>query len=101
MAMRLQLTAGLDVLEDWAAGATQAERNVVYEALFAIGDGSAFVVYDVFGDAEDLNNFIVVVKSHLVLKIVVHRASTSFEIRYVGALQDGSPASVIAEADEG
>ena len=44
MAMRLQLTAGVELLEDWAESATQAERNVVYEALFAVGDGSAFLV---------------------------------------------------------
>ncbi|MDS0136214.1 MULTISPECIES: DUF6235 family protein [unclassified Amycolatopsis] len=89
MAMRLQLTAGVQVLEDWAESATQAERNVVYEALFAVGDGSAFLIYDIFGDPHDPGNFMIMVKPGLVLKIMVQRAESAFEIRYVGRLQDG------------
>jgi len=95
MALRLQLTAGLDILEGWADAATQAERNVVYEALFAVCDGSAFLVYDIFGDSADPGNFIVVVKTGLVLKVMVQRADSTFEIRYVGALEsdvDAAPA---------
>ena len=81
MAMRLQLTAGVQVLEDWAESATQAERNVVYEALFAVGDGSAFLVYDIFGDPHDPGNFMIMVQPGLVLKIMVQRAESAFEIR--------------------
>lgn len=88
MTMRLQLTAGLNVLDDWAETATQMERNHVYEALFAIGDGSAFLVYDIFGDPRDSGNFVILVKSRLVLKVMVHPAEHAFEIRYVGALED-------------
>ncbi|NBH02742.1 MULTISPECIES: DUF6235 family protein [Amycolatopsis] len=88
MAVRLQLTAGFEILEEWAESATQAQRNALYEALFAVGDGSAFLVYDIFGDAENPRNFVVVVKANLVLKIMVQRAESSFEIRYVGALED-------------
>jgi hypothetical protein len=88
MAMRLQLTAGLEVLESWAETASQAERNVVYEALFAVGDGSAFLVYDIFGDPRDPGNFLVMVKSGLVMKVMVQRADSAFEIRYVGAVED-------------
>jgi hypothetical protein len=89
MAMRLHLTAGVQVLEDWAESATQAERNVVYEALFAVGDGSAFLVYDIFGDPHDPGNFMIMVQPGLVLKIIVQRAESAFEIRYVGSRQDG------------
>ena len=87
MAMRLQLTAGVELLEEWAEKATQPERNVVYEALFAVGDGSAFLVYDIFGDPRDPGNFIIMVKPGLVLKIMVRPAESAFEIRYVGRLQ--------------
>jgi hypothetical protein len=89
MAMRLQLVDGLELLEEWAESATQAERNVIYEALFAIGDGSAFLIYDIFGDPGDRSNLIVAVKPELVLKVLVRRADSSFEIRHVGAPDDG------------
>lgn len=88
MAVRLQLTAGAEILDEWAETATQAQRNALYEALFAVGDGSAFLVYDIFGDPKNPRNFVVVVKTGLVLKIMVQRAESSFEIRYVGALED-------------
>ncbi|VVJ20396.1 Uncharacterised protein [Amycolatopsis camponoti] len=88
MAMRLQLTAGLEVLESWAETASQAARNVVYEALFAVGDGSAFLVYDIFGDPRDPGNFLIMVKPGLVMKVMVQRAESAFEIRYVGAVED-------------
>ncbi|MEA5366948.1 DUF6235 family protein [Amycolatopsis sp., V23-08] len=89
MAMRLQLVEGLELLEEWAESASQAERNVVYEALFAIGDGSAFLIYDIFGDPRDRSNLIVSVRPQLVLKVLVRRADSSFEIRHVGAPDDG------------
>ncbi|WET76183.1 DUF6235 family protein [Amycolatopsis sp. QT-25] len=85
MGVGLRLTAGLDVLEDWAVGATQAERNVVYETLFAIGDGSVSVARDVLGGPQDFSDVVVVVRRHLVLRIAIHSAGASFEIRYVGA----------------
>ncbi|MFF1611676.1 DUF6235 family protein [Amycolatopsis sp. NPDC058278] len=88
MAVRLQLTAGVEVLERWAESAPQAERNIVYEALFAVGDGSAFLVYDIFGDPSDPGNLLVMVKPGLVVKILVQRAHSAFEIRYVGTIDD-------------
>jgi len=98
MAMRLQLTAGEDLLDEWAETATQAERNHVYEALFALGDGSAFLVYDIFGDPRDPGNFIVMVKSGLVLKVMVQRAESAFEIRYVGPIEEEADAPAYPEA---
>ncbi|KDN18880.1 DUF6235 family protein [Amycolatopsis rifamycinica] len=94
MAMRLQLVAGVEVLEEWADSATQAERNVLYEALFAIGDGSVFLIYDVFGDPEDISNFIILVKADLMVKIRVQRAESAFEILYVGTLDDDASAAI-------
>lgn len=97
MAMRLQLTEGLDVLEEWAEAATQAARNAVYEALFAVGDGSAFLVYDIFGDPADPRNFLIMVKPGLVMKVMVRRAESAFDIRYVGTVEDGVDATAAAQ----
>ncbi|WP_410642179.1 DUF6235 family protein [Amycolatopsis sp. lyj-346] len=94
MAMRLQLVAGVEVLEEWADSATQAERNVLYEALFAIGDGSVFLIYDVFGDPDDISNFIILVKADLMVKINVQRAESAFEILYVGTLDDDASVAI-------
>lgn len=84
MAMRLQLVEGAEILEEWSESALQADRNMVYEALFAIGDGSAFLIYDVFGDPRDPCNLIVVVKNDLAMKIRLYRPERSFEIVSVG-----------------
>jgi hypothetical protein len=84
MAMRLQLVEGIELLDEWAESASQAQRNVMYEALFAVGDGSAFLIYDIFGDPDDRGNFVVAVKPGLVLKVLLRRADSSFTIRYVG-----------------
>ena len=93
MAMRLQLTDGFELLDEWAESASQAQRNVMYAALFAVGDGSAFLIYDIFGDPRDRGNFIVAVKPDLVLKVLLQRADSSFAIRYVGAPEDDCDAA--------
>lgn len=97
MAMRLQLTSGRQVLEEWAITAPQADRNVIYEALFAVADGSAFLIYDIFGDVRDPRQFIILVKHDLVMKVALKRSDSSFEISYIGALEHGTPAAVWAE----
>jgi hypothetical protein len=88
MAMRLQLVEGFELLEEWAESVSQAERNVMYEALFAVGDGSAFLIYDIFGDPRDRGNFVVAVRPGLVLKVLLRRRDSSFAIRYLGAPED-------------
>ncbi len=100
MAVRLQLTSGMQVLEEWAATAPQADRNVIYEALFAVADGSAFLIYDIFGDGRDPHQFIILVKHDLVIKIGLKRTDSSFEIVYVGALEHGTPAAALADDSE-
>ncbi|MET9001567.1 DUF6235 family protein [Amycolatopsis sp. Hca4] len=100
MAMHLRLAAGVELLDKWAESATQAERNVLYEALFAIGDGSVFLIYDVFGDPDDISNFMVMVKADLLVKINVQRAESSFDILYVGTLDDGAAANAAEIAAE-
>ncbi|MFE6617065.1 DUF6235 family protein [Amycolatopsis sp. NPDC057786] len=100
MAMRLQLTSGLQVLEEWAINAPQADRNVVYEALFAVADGSAFLIYDIFGDSREPHQFLFLVKHDLVMRIGIDRADSSFEIVYIGALEQDTPAAAWAEESE-
>ncbi|MEV4054539.1 DUF6235 family protein [Amycolatopsis sp. NPDC049688] len=102
MAMRLQLTDGFELLEEWAESASQAERNVMYDALFAVGDGSAFLIYDIFGDPQDRSIFIVSVKPGLVLKVLLRREDSSFAIRYLGAPDDdrGDATGTTAPAHE-
>jgi hypothetical protein len=100
MAIRLQLISGEELLDEWAATASQAARNALYEALFAIGDGSAFLIYDIFGDGGDPQTFIILVKPELVVKVRVNRAESSFEIRYVGRVEEGSPAAAAVDHDE-
>ncbi|GAA4549760.1 DUF6235 family protein [Amycolatopsis samaneae] len=97
MATRLQFTSGFDLLEEWAQAASQAERNVVYEALFSVADGSAFMIYDIFGDSENPKHFIIVVKRNLVLKFSMRRAESAFDLLYVGALQGGMIAAAREE----
>jgi len=84
MAMRLQLVEGIELLDEWAESASQAQRNIIYEALFAVGDGSAFLIYDIFGDPGDRGNFVVAVRPDLVLKVLLRRQESSFAVRYVG-----------------
>jgi hypothetical protein len=47
-----RLTAGADVLDAWSETATQAARNEVYEALFALLDGNAHRRYLLTCDGE-------------------------------------------------
>ncbi|WP_326943462.1 DUF6235 family protein [Amycolatopsis sp. NBC_00348] len=96
MAMRLQLIEGTELLDKWAESASQAQRNVMYEALFAVGDGSAFLIYDIFGDPGDRGIFVVAVRPDLVLKVLLRRADSSFAIRYVG-LPDSEAAGLGGE----
>lgn len=84
MAMRLQLVEGIELIDEWAESASQAQRNVMYEALFAVGDGSAFLIYDIFGDPVDRGNLVVSVRPDLVFKVMLRREDSSFAVRYVG-----------------
>ncbi|MFD8499441.1 MULTISPECIES: DUF6235 family protein [unclassified Amycolatopsis] len=83
MAMRLRLTEGLPVLERWAASASQADKNAMYKALFSVGDGTAFLIYDVFPEGT-AKRFIFQVKEDLRVKIGIHNKE-SFDILHIGA----------------
>jgi hypothetical protein len=87
MAAFRRLVSGLSVLDTWSGSACQADRNQIYEALFAVVDGSVFVVYDVL-DARDAAErpaqFFVRVKNGLGARIRMDDAG-GFGIVYIGA----------------
>jgi hypothetical protein len=90
MAVRLRLDSGHEVLEEWAESACQAERNIIYEALFAIADGSAFMIYDIFGNNRVPPHFVIFVKNDLVLRILLRRSESAFDLLYVGVPESGT-----------
>ncbi len=50
-------------------GADQTERNLVYEALFSIVEGSAFWVYLIVGDPDGGGDLLVHVRADLLLRV--------------------------------
>jgi hypothetical protein len=87
MAAYRRLVSGLTVLDTWSCTACQADRNMIYEALFAIVDGSVFAAYDI-ADAHDTSGkpsqFFVPVKDGLGTRIRMDQAD-GFGIDYIGA----------------
>jgi hypothetical protein len=71
------------VLDRWAETASQAKKNAVYAALFAMQDGTMFQTYRVVDDFERLNEVYVIVKDNLAMKIRIHSLD-SFEIVAIG-----------------
>jgi uncharacterized protein DUF6235 len=96
MATRLRLGSGLDVLGNWADSASQADKNVIYKALFAVVDGGVFPAYDIFGVAGTSQEFFVSVKEDLVV-LVRLLGSGFFGIGYIGALDGGTAAGRFRE----
>jgi hypothetical protein len=80
---RFRMDTGRDVLEDWAEEAGQSKKNAIYKALFAVTDGSVFRTYRIVDDFQRANEFFVIVKDDLVLKVRVH-CFDSFGIVYIG-----------------
>lgn len=84
---RRRLNMGMMCLEEWAADASQIEKNAVYEALFAVADGSVRQQHKVLDDVQRNGEFFVVVRDNLVVKIGLHPFNT-FSIIYIGSLDD-------------
>jgi len=77
-----RLISGLDVLDRWSEQATQIEKNIVHQALFAVVDRSVFTDHLVVDDVKAMD-FFVVARCELVLKIHVHDLD-SYGIIYIG-----------------
>jgi hypothetical protein len=80
---QFRLDAALDALDAWAATACDADKDALYEALFALVDGTVERDYRVIDDERRLNEFAVVVRAGLVVKIRV-TSFNSFEVVYAG-----------------
>jgi hypothetical protein len=78
------VTSGLDLLEDWSAHATQPQKNIVYEIIFAVADKTVFTRYTVVDDAEKHMEFFVLTKNDLVVKVRID-SFDSFGITYIGS----------------
>lgn len=84
---RRRLSMGMACLEKWAADASQAAKNAVYEALFAVSDGSVRQTHKVLDDVQRNGEFFVVVRDNLVVKVGVHPFNT-FSIVYIGSTEE-------------
>lgn len=84
---RRRLNVGVACLEKWTETAGQAEKNAVYEALFAVSDGSVFRTHKVLDDVQRPGEFFVLVREDLVLKIGMYPFS-NFGIIYIGTLDE-------------
>lgn len=82
-----RLNMGIGCLEEWAATANQAQKNAVYEALFAVSGGSVRQTHKVLDDVQRTNEFFVLLRDNLVVKIGIHPFNT-FSIIYIGSLDD-------------
>jgi hypothetical protein len=84
---RRRLNMGVGCLEEWAATANQAQKNAVYEALFAVSDGSVRTTHKVLDDVQRNGEFFVLLRDNLVVKIGMHPFNT-FSIIYIGSLDE-------------
>jgi hypothetical protein len=84
---RFRLNLGVARLENWAATAGEIDKNAVYEALFAVAEGTIFQTYKVLDDVHNAREFFIMVKPHLVVKICFHETD-AFGILYIGPIDD-------------
>lgn len=82
-----RLDTGVEALATWSDTAHQAQRNVLYKALFAVTDGTVFRRYPVLQDTATPCQFFVMVRETLVLKISFLDRDR-FGIVYIGPLDD-------------
>jgi hypothetical protein len=86
---RNHLRGGLDVLDGWSETAAQSARNALYRALFAIGDGSVFHLFQTSSHRARPDEVTVYLRADLVVTISQIDADF-FDIAYIGPL-DGAP----------
>jgi hypothetical protein len=77
------ITSGLDLLDDWAADATQPQKNTVYSTLFAVADKTAYTTCTVIDDPASPLEFFVLASNDLTVKIRI-QSTDSFAILYIG-----------------
>jgi Family of unknown function (DUF6235) len=77
------LTSGLEILDEWSAAATQVEKNIVHQVLFAVTEKSVFKHYYVVDDVTRTMEFFVIAPGDLTVKIRV-LGLDAFGIVYIG-----------------
>jgi len=80
---RFRLNQGMTLLENWAATASQIDKNAVYKALFAVAEGTVFRTHKVLDDVHQAREFFVMVRPDVVVKIRFHETD-AFGILYIG-----------------
>lgn len=80
---RFRMDTGIEVLGNWAEDARQSRKNAVYRALFAVADGTVFRTYRIVDDFKQANEFFIVLRDDLVVKVRVHDFD-SFGVVYIG-----------------
>jgi hypothetical protein len=70
-------------LEDWAATASQIDKNAVYDVLFAVSDGTVFRSHTVLDDVQRAGEFFVLARENLVVKVSIQPFDT-FGVLYIG-----------------
>jgi len=88
---KFRLERGLDVLENWSRTASQANRNAVYRALFAVQDGSVFQRYRTIDSYAVPQEFFVFLHDELVIGIRLDDGA--FAIGYIGPACQARPAA--------
>jgi hypothetical protein len=82
-----RLNSGLDVLEEWSRTASQSARNLVYRALFAVGDGSLFRTFQTMTYRDRPDEITIYLREDLV--VTISRSETDFfDIAYIGSPED-------------
>ena len=84
---RRRLNMGVACLEKWTESASQAEKNAIYEVLFAVSDGSVSRTHKVLDDVQRPGEFFVLVRENLVIKVGMYPFN-NFGIMYIGTLDD-------------
>jgi hypothetical protein len=82
-----QLNTGADVLAKWAETATQSYKNAIYRSLFSMLEGSLFRTHNVVDNHRVPNEFFVIVREDLVLKLRLN-GFDSFGVVYIGPWDD-------------
>jgi hypothetical protein len=78
-----RMEAGFDVLDAWSETASPSRKNAIYQALFAMQDGSLFCTYRVIDDFQRADEVTVVVKDDLMMKIRF-KSFDAFDIVSIG-----------------
>lgn len=92
---RRRLNVGVACLEKWTETASQADKNAVYEVLFAVSNGTVFHNFSVFDDVKRPGEFFVLARSNLVVKIGIFPFN-NFGISYIGSVEGASDLDVNA-----